>query len=226
MIAAAAILTLVMPDPQKRSSVTPLARMSYPASRADIRPRSPLCWPTLGAGAPDDVVDIGRIDPGAIGQRPQHRRAELLRMNVGQRALAGLANASRRSACVDDQRVHHGVSFGLLLAAFEDDRILESIRPADKLFRVFVVAAIDGLRRVHRQQIIQTIPVQVADIRCASTLREPENNVVDLAATIVPATDIFRAPGCQDATSRSRPLHRQTGSLYYNPDGRSNNYQA
>ena len=84
-------------------------------------------------------------------------------MNVGQCAFSGLANASRRSACVDDQRVHHGVSFGLLLAAFEDDRILESIRPADKLFRVFVVAAIDGQRRVHRQQIIQTIAVQVAD---------------------------------------------------------------
>ena len=29
----------------------------------------------LGAGAPDDVVDIGGIDPGAIGQRPQHGRA-------------------------------------------------------------------------------------------------------------------------------------------------------
>ena len=40
--------------------------------------------------------------------------------------FSGLANASRRSACVGDQRVHHGVSFGLLLAAFEDDRIFWS----------------------------------------------------------------------------------------------------
>jgi len=46
MIEAAAMLTLVMPEPQNRSSVTPLARTSYPASRADILPRSPHCWDT------------------------------------------------------------------------------------------------------------------------------------------------------------------------------------
>ncbi len=65
----------------------------------------------LRTAAPDDVVDIGCIDAGAIGQRPQHRRAQPLRMNPRQRALAGLANAPRRSACIDDQRVNHGVSF-------------------------------------------------------------------------------------------------------------------
>ncbi len=70
----------------------------------------------LGTGAPDDVVDIGGIDAGAIGQRPQHGRAELLRMNAGQRALAGLANASRRSACVDDQRVNHGAFLRAVVA--------------------------------------------------------------------------------------------------------------
>src|SRR5215469_2766550 len=46
MIDAAAMLTLVMPEPQNRSSVTPLARTSYPASRADILPRSPPCCAT------------------------------------------------------------------------------------------------------------------------------------------------------------------------------------
>jgi hypothetical protein len=30
-------------------------------------------------------------------------------MNARQRALAGLANASRRPACIDDQRVNHGI---------------------------------------------------------------------------------------------------------------------
>ena len=32
MIEAAAMLVVLMPDPQKRSMVTPLALMSYPAS--------------------------------------------------------------------------------------------------------------------------------------------------------------------------------------------------
>jgi hypothetical protein len=31
-------------------------------------------------------------------------------MNAGQATLAGLADAPRRPACVDDQRVNHGVS--------------------------------------------------------------------------------------------------------------------
>ena len=64
----------------------------------------------LRTGAPDDVIDVSRVDPGAIRQRPQHGRAQLLWMDARERALAGLANASRRSACVDNQRVNHGVS--------------------------------------------------------------------------------------------------------------------
>jgi hypothetical protein len=70
----------------------------------------------LGAGTPDDVVDIGGIDSGALRQRPQHRGAQLLRMDARQRALAGLADASRRSAGVDDQCVDHGASFHALVA--------------------------------------------------------------------------------------------------------------
>src|SRR5207253_2319693 len=65
----------------------------------------------LRTGTPDDVVDIGGIDASAIGQRAQYGRAELLRMNACQRALAGLADPARCPACVDDQRVNHGVSF-------------------------------------------------------------------------------------------------------------------
>ena len=63
----------------------------------------------LRTGTPDDVVDISGIDAGAIGQRAQYRCAELLRMDARQGALAGLADAPRRPACVDDQRVNHGV---------------------------------------------------------------------------------------------------------------------
>ncbi len=66
----------------------------------------------LGTGAPDDIVDIGGVDAGAIGKRAQYGGAELLRMDACQCALAGLADAARCPACVDDQRVNHGVSFG------------------------------------------------------------------------------------------------------------------
>src|SRR5262249_23097300 len=42
-------------------------------------------------------------------ERAQHGGAELLRMNARQRPLAGLADAPRRPAGVDDQCVSHGV---------------------------------------------------------------------------------------------------------------------
>ena len=80
----------------------------------------------LGTGAPDDVLDVGGIDPGAVGQRPQHRRAELLRMNACQRALAGLADAPRRSACVDDPGVSHDVSFRAIVAGICSRREFQS----------------------------------------------------------------------------------------------------
>jgi hypothetical protein len=67
----------------------------------------------LGTGAPDDVVDVSGVDTGTIGERAQHRRADLLRMNARECALACFANAARRPACVDDQRVNHGVSLSL-----------------------------------------------------------------------------------------------------------------
>ncbi len=70
----------------------------------------------LRAAAPDDVIDIGGVDAGALGQRAQHGGAELLRMNARQRALAGLAYAARGPAGVDDQCVSHGVFLVLLLS--------------------------------------------------------------------------------------------------------------
>ena len=68
----------------------------------------------LGTGAPDDVVDLSGIDAGAVRQRAQYGGAELLRMNARQRALAGLADAARCPAGVDDQRVSHGVFLGFV----------------------------------------------------------------------------------------------------------------
>jgi hypothetical protein len=79
---AAAILTLVMPDPQKRSRVTALARNIVPRIERRHPAEIAALRTALGTGTPDDVVDVGGIDPGAIGQSPQHRRAKLLRMNT------------------------------------------------------------------------------------------------------------------------------------------------
>ena len=67
------------------------------ALRADLR-----------GGAPDDVVDVGGVDAGALGERLQHGRGELLRMDLRQRALLVLADAARRAAGVDDPGFRHG----------------------------------------------------------------------------------------------------------------------
>ena len=65
----------------------------------------------LGAGAPDDVVDVGGVEPVAVDQRPQHRRTEVLGVQVRQRALALPADPSRCADGVDDQCVGHGADF-------------------------------------------------------------------------------------------------------------------
>src|ERR1700738_2766187 len=65
---------------------------------------------------------------------------KLLRMDPRQCALAGLANASRRPACIDDQRVNHGVFLGKCwLAAF-------ATGPGAKSFRAGLPTAHAGLR--------------------------------------------------------------------------------
>ena len=62
-----------------------------------MRPRSPRLLAALRAGAPDHVVDLGGVELVALGQRPQHGDAQLLRMDLRQRALADLADAPRRA---------------------------------------------------------------------------------------------------------------------------------
>jgi len=61
----------------------------------------------LGAGAPNDVVDLGGVDAGALAKRAQNGRPEVLWVDVRERALAGLADAARRSARIDNQCIHH-----------------------------------------------------------------------------------------------------------------------
>ena len=63
--------------------------------------RADLC-----AGAPDDVGDIFGAQAVALGNRLQHGGRQVLRVQAGQRALAGLADAAWGAAGVDDQCVH------------------------------------------------------------------------------------------------------------------------
>ena len=63
----------------------------------------------LRTGAPHHVVDVGGVEPVALDERGEHRRGEVLRMQVRQGALAGLADAAWRTAGIDDQCVGHGV---------------------------------------------------------------------------------------------------------------------
>ena len=97
MIMAAAKLTAVMPEPQKRSRVTPLAAHVVAGVERGHAAEVAALLADLRAGAPDDVVDVGGVEVVALGERPQHRGGEVLRVEVGERALAVLADA--RGAC-------------------------------------------------------------------------------------------------------------------------------
>ena len=61
----------------------------------------------LGRGAPHDVVDFLGLQAVALGQGLQDRGGQVLRVEVGQRSLADLADAARRG--VDDAEEGNGV---------------------------------------------------------------------------------------------------------------------
>ena len=63
----------------------------------------------LGRGRPDHVVDIRGIEMVALGDGAQDGRGEVLRVMLGQRALADLADATGRANGVDDIGLGHGV---------------------------------------------------------------------------------------------------------------------
>ena len=62
----------------------------------------------LAGRAPDDVINLGGVQIVALGHGPEHRGGQLLRMDIGERAFANLADAARRAAGVDDQGFGHG----------------------------------------------------------------------------------------------------------------------
>ena len=80
-----------------------------------MRPRSPACVPDwlLVPQMMSSTFDVSRSLRSAIAASTDD--GEALRMEVGERALAGLADAARRAAGVDDQGVGHVVfPFGMV----------------------------------------------------------------------------------------------------------------
>jgi hypothetical protein len=61
----------------------------------------------LRRGRPDDIVDRRGVEMVALLDRLQHRRGKMLRVEVRERALAGLADAARGADGVDDIGFRH-----------------------------------------------------------------------------------------------------------------------
>src|SRR3546814_14387003 len=78
---AAAKFTELIPPPQKRSSVVPLALVSKPADSAAMRPRSPPCLPFC------DEVDHMLSSTVAVSRL---LRLRLAAMQLGKRAVMGV----------------------------------------------------------------------------------------------------------------------------------------
>ncbi len=76
----------------------------HPAQIAALKPH-------LRTRAPDDVVDRGGIEIVALLERLQHRHGQVLRVHLGNRALALLADAAGGADGVDDIGVCHGTLF-------------------------------------------------------------------------------------------------------------------
>ena len=53
----------------------------------------------LGDAAPDDVVDVGRVEPGALGERAQHVRRQVDRVDAGE-----AARCAARPGCAPRRR--------------------------------------------------------------------------------------------------------------------------
>ncbi len=104
----AAKLTACRPEPQKRLRLTPVTSIGQPCREhrvaGDVRP----LLAGLRDAADDHVLDLGTVDTGAVGERVERLREELLRMDPGKGSLARLAAAARRADGIEDVRVSHG----------------------------------------------------------------------------------------------------------------------
>src|SRR3546814_9950106 len=63
----------------------------------------------LGRGRPDHIVDGFGVEVVAVADRGEHGRGKMLRMEVRQCTLAGLADPARRADGVDDIGFGHGL---------------------------------------------------------------------------------------------------------------------
>ena len=83
----AAKVTACWPEPQKRLSVMPGVPTGQPAA-STRHPADAAPWsPAEVAVADDHVVDVVRVEAGAVGQRVEALREQLLRVDVVQRAV-------------------------------------------------------------------------------------------------------------------------------------------
>ena len=87
----------------------------------------------LGGCPPDHVADLFGVDLVALGDRLENGRTELLRMNLPQRALAGLADAARRTAGIDDPCFGHCSLLPQVSAQRGAMRMAPSIRTSSPL---------------------------------------------------------------------------------------------
>ena len=97
-----------MPEPQKRSSVTPLTLYVEAGVEHGHPAEVTALGPHLHAGAEHDVVDVGGVEVVAIDDSAEHRRAEALRMDLGQRCPCRPCRCRGRAAGVDEPSLGHG----------------------------------------------------------------------------------------------------------------------
>ena len=117
---SAARFTDVIPEPQKRSSVTADAEVSQPASKQPYDQRR-ILLADLRTATHDHVVDVCRIQVVALADA-SNTFASRRRVKFRQRALARFANTSWGSSGVNDVCLGHNIlRFGnrVALAAFK-----------------------------------------------------------------------------------------------------------
>ncbi len=76
MTCLAAVAIAIRPDAHWRSMVWALTVTGQPARSATWRPMLPACVALGQHAAPDDVVDLAGLDPGALDRRGQRQGAE------------------------------------------------------------------------------------------------------------------------------------------------------
>ena len=99
----AAKLTAWSPEPQKRLSVTPVTSTGQPAASTALRAMFAPCSPTWVTQPATTSSTSARSMPVRSASALSVWREQLLGMDAGEGALAGLAAAARGADGVEDQ---------------------------------------------------------------------------------------------------------------------------